>query len=140
MCISNHRFVSVALRVLLLGVIFVPLGCGQKQKATVSGTVTYKGTPLTSGTVTFYGSDNQVVSGSIDTNGAYSIAGVPVGPAKISVITPPAPSPKQVKGGVPGGDAQTNSVQIPKKYELPDQSGLTYTVVSGSQEHPIELK
>ena len=100
-------------------------------------TVTYKGSPLTAGSVTFYGEGNQVASCSIEPDGEYTVTNVPVGPTKIAVSVPPAVrEPKGYK--IP--QSGEKSVQIPRNYSDGEKSGLTYTVVEGSQEHPIELK
>jgi hypothetical protein len=120
----------------------VTLGCGRK--GTVSGTVNYKNKPLPSGTVTFFGANKEIVGNGSINNGNYSIANVPPGPVKITVSTPPVramapdrrhPPPKDMPGG-----PTTPPVAIPTQYGNPEQSGLEYTVQSGSQQHPIDLK
>jgi hypothetical protein len=120
--------------------VFCLIGCAKSTKAKVSGTVTYKGTPLTNGVVSFYGQGNQVASCSIEPDGSYTVADAPVGPAQIAVAVPP--DMKEPKGyKIPhaeGGSAK--SVQIPRNYAEAEKSGLTYMVETGSQEHLIELK
>lgn len=112
-------------------------GCdGGASKATVAGAVTYKGKPLPTGTIAFIGKDNKVVSAAIESNGRYSVARVPVGPAKISVSTPPAPP----KGAAAAGMPVLETVSIPAQYNDPEKSGLTYDVKPGAQEHSIDLK
>lgn len=135
---SDIRRFSVLVRftVLLLSV-FCLIGCSKSPTAKVSGTVTYKGSPLTAGVVTFYGEGNKVATCSIEPNGAYTVANAPIGPAKIAVSVPPVvPEPKNYKIPQTGEKA----LQIPHNYADGEKSGLTYTVVEGSQEHPIELK
>src|SRR5438093_7592816 len=54
-----------------------------------SDLVTYKGTPLTSGTIIFHSPDGYVDSTSINARGEYTLANFPVGKAKITVATQP---------------------------------------------------
>ena len=110
-------------------------GCGGASNATVSGTVTFQGKPLPSGTVAFFGKDNQVASGAIESDGHYSVQRVPVGPVKISISTPPPPSQEAAASGMP----TLQTIEIPAKYSDPAQSNLTFTVKPGSQEYPIKL-
>lgn len=121
---------------LAAGLTVALAGCGGSSKATVSGTVTYKGEPLPAGMIAFIGKDNQVASGAIEPNGHYSVRNVPIGPVKISVTPPPAPLQDSKP---PEGMPTTKSVSIPDHYKDPEKSGLTYTVKSGSQDHPINL-
>ncbi|MBO0699966.1 MAG: hypothetical protein J2P46_16330, partial [Zavarzinella sp.] len=53
-------------------------GCGST--TTVSGTVTYKGAPLSGGSVTLVSGDGVAHSGAIQPNGTYTIPDVPTGP------------------------------------------------------------
>jgi hypothetical protein len=127
-------------------------GCGPAA-GTISGKVTYKDKPLPGGSVTFLTSDQKVKSATIGTDGTYQIAGVTVGPAKIGVSPPAAPTalPKGMKmdaskmGGAPEGSAvalppDTKPVALPPQYQDPAKSGETYTVTAGKQEHDIHLK
>ena len=116
---------------------FALAGCGGDPTGTVSGTVTYKGKPLPTGTVAFIAKDKPPITGAIESSGRYSVARVPVGPVTIAVSTPPAwPKGARSTTSMP----MLETVAIPAKYNTPEQSGLTYTVTPGSQEHPIELK
>ena len=119
------------------------MGCGSsKGGAKVSGTVKYQGQPLPSGNVTFFDAKKEIVGSAEITNGSYSMTGVPPGKVNISVTTPPAmpidpsnPAPKDMKG-----EAPVPGVPIPPQYGNPEQSGLTYDVKPGPQDHPIELR
>jgi hypothetical protein len=62
-------------------------GCGSGF-GEVSGTVTSRGQLVTSGTVLLLASDKLSHSGIIDDNGRYTIPKVPVGIAKIAVLSP----------------------------------------------------
>jgi hypothetical protein len=116
-------------------------GCGGSSGGTVSGTITYNGTPLNAGTITFFGKDDKSASGSIDADGKYTVANVPVGPVKIAIRTPP-PIPDTKAKDVPHveGASAVKPIQIPPMYADQKSSDLTFTVNPGSQEFPIALK
>jgi hypothetical protein len=61
-------------------------GCGGGV-ADVSGTVSYNGNPVKSGTVTVRASDGTVYSGTIE-NGNYVVVGIPSGEVKFTVVSP----------------------------------------------------
>jgi hypothetical protein len=137
------------LRAALLGLLGLALpGCGSRPKGTVSGTVTYKGELVPSGTVAFYGPDDQVASAAIGPDGTYSASGVPLGDVKVTVTTPPPPDPNaaerlkknpmiQERGIV---IKQEKVVSVPRKYNLPGTSGISLTVTQGSQPFDVPLK
>ena len=135
----------------LLLLLVLPIsGCGGgRPSGTVTGTVTYKGAPLTTGKVIFYGANNQVASAAIGDDGKYEAIKVPLGPVKVAVDTPPPPSAAAVKAAKAGkkrferGNPITvpeNTVSIPAKYANPEQSGFSLTVKEGSQPYDIDLK
>ena len=135
--------------VLFIGII----GCGGGP-ATVSGTVTYKGAPVTGGSITLhFDGDKPPAGGSIDGNGKYAIQSTTLGKASVSIETESQRSmmPKQTdiaspKDGMPpevtkmpGGGAATVYVKIPEKYSDAKRSGLTWDVKSGQQTKNWEL-
>lgn len=125
-------------------------GCGSPT-AVVSGTVTFKGHPLPSGTILFHGSDGRVEHGLIGSNGVYTLTNAPPGPVRISVKSHPAsPTGMPSRGGPPPAAPTDLSpavkeqrdgkfVSIPARYLDPQRSGLTYTVRPGIQTHDINL-
>jgi hypothetical protein len=144
--------------VVLLLVLPALAGCG-KRTGFVSGKVTYQGRPLTSGSVTFHGADGRTDSGSITPEGNYTVPQAPVGTAKVTVLVRPSrpgrlpqegpakETPKHPGEGKAGKHpsagpaAQAGRPQvIPKKYEDPNQSGLTFTVTTGKQTIDIPLE
>jgi hypothetical protein len=135
----------------LIGLIVLALaGCGPGEGA-VSGTVKFKGQPLTVGdnTVTFLGEDGSVKSCTVEPDGSYTFRGVHGGRARITVHSlPPPPSLLTA----PGEDGQMKPVGgagqpskpgqfggIPDRYKDPDKSELTFDVHRGSQTFDIEL-
>jgi hypothetical protein len=132
----------------LLLVLLVP-ACNKianKPKAKVSGKVTYKGVPLPSGTVTFFGADNEFASAPIGSDGSYSASAVPLGNVSVVVATPPpgispevaAKNPQLKLKGFKGSTEKT--VAIPAKYSKPGGSGIGFNVSEGSQTYDIDLK
>ena len=129
------------------------VGCGPST-GSVSGKVTYKDKALPGGMVTFVGSDQRVKSTPIGADGTYTIDGVTVGTAKISVA-PPVPLPKMPKGmkmdaakmgGAPtdtagaAPPADVKPIFLPQHYQDPETSKLTFPIAKGKQNHNIELK
>jgi hypothetical protein len=135
---------------LALAVSVGALGCGSSE-GKVSGKVTYKGAPLKGGNVYFTTADNKTEMSQIDEDGSYTIPQVPPGPVKISVETASLKKtgsrksygPKDIAPGTytppDPTEAKRRYVEIPARYEDPQQSGLTYTVTRGSQTHDINL-
>lgn len=139
------RLASIAVLCFLLAGI----GCGSQ--GTLSGTVTYKNKKVVWGSVSVIASDNIQYAGEITPEGTYSIAKVPTGPVKLSVVSP-NPSgterggPAAARGGTGDSpDPERSPVPkgawfaIPEKYADPMKSGLSATV-KGETQHNITLE
>ncbi len=135
-------------------------GCGSSNPntpATISGTVTYKGTPLTGGNMMFHGND-VVYPASIGADGTYEGRDFPVGEMTVTIETEsldPAlkskPYPGKSKAGKdkmaeqfrppPEGvtPAASTYVKIPAKYADKTKSGFTVTIKAGRQTQNFEL-
>jgi hypothetical protein len=142
---------------MLLG--FVALGatgCSDPRSATVSGKVSYKGTMLKGGNVTFLSTEGKgTASTQIGEDGNYTLEKAPVGAVKICVETQSlnpkgrvrtpkyAPPPgMEAPGGYTPPDPTKDAkryVPIPDKYAEADTTTLTYTVIKGPQTKDIEL-
>jgi hypothetical protein len=145
----------LVIRTIPLLMLLAAVGCGGST-ALVTGKVTYKGEPLTSGSVVFYGDNGKVDSGLLDADGNYTIARAPVGVVKVAVLA--SKSSKSSRGGPPVGPPLgkgkpkkgTEEVKpipetvlqstIPERYKDAQTSGLVYTVDSGQQVINIDLK
>jgi hypothetical protein len=135
-------------RAAVLLLLLAASGCGRT--ASVTGTVTFKGEPVTSGAVTFYGPGGRVDSSQIDENGKYAVAKAPVGEVKVTVVSAAPRRGGDVPKGkeVPEHPGRSKSsppkagkaVPIPGKYKDPESSGLSYTLKAGSQVINIDLK
>ena len=122
-------------------------GCS-RPKGTVTGKVSYNGEAVPSGTVSFYGKDDEVSSAPIGPDGTYEATKVPLGEVKVTVTTPPPPdenaaerlkkNPMVIDKGI--DIKQQKVVSVPRKYNLPGTSGIRLTVTQGSQPFDITLK
>jgi hypothetical protein len=138
---------SQAGRVWWVGMVLLVLagtGCGPRV-GQVSGKVLYKGQPLPSGTVLFEGPDGSRRGFSpIAADGSYRIDNVSVGVVRIAVVSEPRVPPGLMKpsgpGAQPAAQPKNDHVPIPARYEKPEQSRLTCTVVVGRQIHDIILQ
>lgn len=144
-CSPKRRVLALPL---VLSVLPLATGCGGEAKGTVSGKVTYQGKPLPGGFVTFVPDNGAPVHSDIQSDGTYRIDKAPVGSVKIS-IQPKSEQDASQSSGMPRNPKDYGKLQpamteakssIPPKYGNPNQSGLTYTVVKGSQQHDIDLK
>ena len=139
-------------------VLTLAAGCGSSTD--VTGKVTYKGAPLTAGSVTLVASDGIVYSGTLGADGTFSIPGVPTGEAKVGVVganpaagTKPPPASRGPRGGPgaagrggppPGEGAAAPAPPptgpvLPREYGDPRTSGLTVQVRAGEPVN-IDLK
>jgi hypothetical protein len=131
---------------LALALLAGACGCA---RTTVQGTVTYRGRPVTHGSVIFLSADRTVRSGVIGPTGTYTVTGVHPGPVKIGVISRYAPragadrARDRVRPGKQPLAAKAASqafFALPRKYENPEASGLSCTLVAGRASHDIDLK
>jgi len=153
----NRKCVSL----FLPGLLLLTVGCGSK--GTITGNVSYKGTPITAGTILFVPENGAPQVSAPITEGKYTAEKVPPGPAKVAITSdytgPMALTPMQraMQGGMGKGPAgeipegpkkllegaaqakEKKGVKIPEKYASPSTADLTYTVKGGSQEHNIDL-
>jgi hypothetical protein len=148
-----------ALGLVTLVLPLVLAGCGSS-KATVTGKISYKGEPLGNGRIMFINQKDptKAGAGSIQPDGTYTVPDAPVGPATITVETIPtaaaagggsvgaksgelAKPPAGMNMPMPGagGGGGGKYVKIPDKYKTKEQSGQTYDVKAGKQEHDIDL-
>jgi hypothetical protein len=141
-----------------LAAALVLTGCGggRPGTASVTGTVTFKGKPVTAGTVLFIAADDsQSASAELSPEGTYAMPAAPVGPVKVAVQTATFRSRPAVAAGAkppPGVSASvpqyrpvdnhvgTVYVPIPPRYEKAGTSDLTLTVKKGTQTLDIALQ
>ncbi|MGE3819977.1 MAG: hypothetical protein AB7I30_11105 [Isosphaeraceae bacterium] len=132
---------------LFLALTFLATGCGQSGPVMgrVSGTVTYKGQPLTKGNVSFVSTEpsRPNASGAITSDGSFTLQtrepgdGAEVGEYKIAVTDI---DPDSYNTALPGEAPKVPKSEIPAKYADANTSGLTHSVTTGSNTVTLELK
>lgn len=144
-------------------VLMMVSGCGSTTN--VTGKVTYKGMPVSTGSITLVASNGTAYSGILGTDGSFSIPGVPTGEAQVAVVganpaaavpAPPpppglpggggggglgrgSPAPEGIETGPPQPPAIANGPVIPPQYADPRTSGLTVKIKAG-EPVSIDLK
>jgi hypothetical protein len=125
------------------------VSCSQQPTNTceVTGLITYKGTPLTGGTIYFRSADlkpaeegGKFGQAEIQSDGTYETHSLLPGPMVVTVEVTDSVGkvPKDAKMP-PGFEKQAHHVKIPPKYASPKTSGLTYEVKPGKQTKDFEL-
>lgn len=128
---------------LMLAVALPGCGGSDMKIGAVSGKVTFRGQPVTEGTVSFINADAGAgAEAKLGTDGTYAVetpdGGLPVGTYAVS-ITPPLylddSDPK-----TPPSWVEKKVANIPQKYRSHYKSGLTATVQEGDNDVPFDLK
>jgi hypothetical protein len=120
---------------LLAAVALLAAGCGSKPVGSVSGTVTYKGAPVKSGSVNFVSATGAADQAKLSESGAYTIPSLEAGEYKVYILPPtPEPQPPGTKLAPPP------KFEVPAKYQDAKSSGITKTVTGGKNDIPIDLK
>jgi hypothetical protein len=133
-----------------------PLACGESgpEMARVTGTVTYKGKPVSKGTIAFVSTSpgRPNATAKLDASGYYRLQtrdpgdGAELGDYDVTIYS--RDDPTETIGGqnvvpqfIPKKSAQPAKPQrlTPEKYENPKTSGLRKTVKSGSNTFDFEL-
>jgi hypothetical protein len=129
--------------------VMVLSGCSGEPNATVSGKVTYKGKPVTSGVVVLVGQGGQASApGVVREDGTYVITKAPVGPVKVSFDNPPPYLPPQAYQRQAPMDKETKEAiklasrysPTPPQYKNPALSGLSVELKRGSNQFDIALQ
>jgi hypothetical protein len=152
---------SLRLLLLLCFALFTGLltGCTANSQAPshISGTVSYKGSPVPGGTITFHSDGEGIYSYALSADGKFAVRNIPKGALLVTVETESVNPKKKVKDYGGKGDkqyqeriaAEGNSaanktpppayVHIPSKYANAKTSGLTITAAAGDQVHDFNL-
>lgn len=148
--LSRNRVGRAAAAVWVMAVALAGCGPTPPPTGTVSGLITYKGQPVTAGTVTFRNDDKGLVAGMrLDSEGRYELryAGgkkIPVGDYGV-VISPPEPylpNAAELATAAASADAAPPPVAspvIPKRYRSPQTSGLNFTVNPGPNTFDLDM-
>lgn len=139
---------------LLLATLSWIAGCGPGETrlaesgATLTGTITYKDSPVQFAMVIVQGANDVTTTGKVGDDGKYRVENVPAGPVKVAVNT------KAAMGDFTAKSMQQNSaaldpkaskafsapkfVDVPEKYFVVETSGLTTTIQKG--ENTFDIK
>jgi hypothetical protein len=162
---SRSHLRTIALLVccsILSGLILSSFGCKPVGaiKNEVSGKVTYKGAPVTGGTLTFIGQNNYMLPCEIASDATYHATNAAIGPCKVTIETESvkivdpdeldkakktmskaeydkyAAAMQESMKNPPGGRIY---VKIPKKYADAKTTTLAYDVAEGKQVKDFDL-
>jgi hypothetical protein len=137
------------LLIIVVGLFFLGRPTG-----TVTGKVTFRGKPVYTGSVIIVGKDGVAAAGPIETDGSYAVQKAPVGEVTVGVVSKDpvylhrisqlrssrTPIPASALT-TPAGLDRRKWFPIPKEYEEPVHSGLTFSVQKGeNNKYDIELK
>lgn len=136
------RAVLTGTLTLILPILSVGCGSSGPAMGRVSGKVTYKGSPLTKGTVTFQSTapNGRNATGEIQSDGSYTLQtekpgdGALAGDYKVTIFA----HDEELLDYIPTKPLPPKRL-APAKYEKTETSGLTATVKSGSNPLNFEL-
>src|SRR5262249_22519239 len=138
------------------GVLLIIIGLFylSRPTGTVTGKVTFRGKPVYTGSVIIVGKDGVAAAGPIETDGSYVGRRAPVGEVAVGVVSKDpvflhrvstlrssrTPVPASALAPPPNLERK-KWFPIPKEYEEPVHSGLTFSVQKGeNNKYDIELK
>ena len=147
---SRPRYWSLAASCLIALSGLCASGCGSRT-ATVVGTVTYQGKPVSGGSVIVYCSDKQIARGVIAVDGTSSIPNVPHGSSVVTLQAPAqAPAGLRTQQTLPpssGGPlpptvqvSDPTRIALPLRYGVPEESGLSIGIERATVNYDIDLK
>jgi len=132
--VLNSSWQSRLGALILFGVVAL-LGCSNKKPVgSISGKVTYKGNPVTTGSINFYAAERGMAAeAKMDASGNFSIKELEVGTYKV-YISPPVP--EQLPPGTP---PKKEKFEVPAKYQDPARSTITKDVKAGPNDIPVDI-
>lgn len=122
----------------------VTVGCGPSDrdagavKAMASGTITYKGTPVSGGRVNLYSAETGAgASADLDSSGKFSLLNpIPIGWYKVVVLPPEAKPPESESGEYVEQPSYDN---IPEKYRSELSTDLNAEVKEGDNRFTFDM-
>jgi len=126
-----------------MGIMFLALAACRPEtnrglsKASVRGTVTFEGKPVSQGLVSFSSPETGVgASVEIQPPGEFTFPdGIEVGTYQVSI----APPFREETAGAPSTQPEPEFPEIPLKYRAPHESGLTAEVVPGENQFQFDM-
>jgi len=121
-----------------LGVCVIFMGCGGESEGEVSGTVTFDGKPIPSGSIVFAKTDGSVRGGGVIKDGSFQTKLVP-GTYKVEVSAPKAAG-KRTQKGFDGKDEviELTEEMLPEWYNK--KTELTEEIKPGRNALKLDLK
>ena len=130
---------------LLFVAAYLSAGCGVTP-ASVDGTVTVDGKPVTAGQVSFLPATGNATSAEIGPDGSYHVDGLTPGEVIVLVVGQPPPvtgneslRTKLSTTGRPAAEAPSGP-EVPKKYQSVATSDLKRNLQPGPNTFPIDLR
>jgi hypothetical protein len=134
------RFPRIAVWALL---VLPTAGCGPAGVGQVSGKVTFRGDPVTEGTIEFASSD-YAADVPLESDGSYEFetpdGGLPPGEYAVAIHPVMVPDPRDNPERTPPALIEKDDPKIPKKYRSLQTSNLTRTVVEGKNSFNFDLE
>ena len=130
---------SIPSLVACLSLLALLAGCGASYDATISGTVTMDGAPLTKGTVSFHpNAGGAVATGKINIDGSFTVQtattkGLEPGEYKVTVVATDPPPPSTNGEELPG------ILLTAPEFGRLDSTPLKFTVEAGANQFDIPV-
>lgn len=120
----------------VLALALAGCGPGEKPTGTVAGKVSYRGSPVTAGSVNFLSKTGAAAIARVDATGQFKVDG-PLEAGEYRVYaSAPLPEPQ-----APGTKATgPPKFDLPAKFRDPASSGVVVTVKAGPNDVPVEFK
>lgn len=141
---DNRLIVGLAVATSMVVAIWFAYGGKEiRDRAVVTGQVTYRGQPLRFGTVVFEPEAGQYATGAIQPDGTFQMEtfgegeGVPIGTNKVRFVCFAGQDPA-AKRAAPRGEGLTlGDPLIPKKHLSSDTSGIVVELKPGDRQHLV---
>lgn len=131
-CIQAERYVVVV----VTSVLLAAAGCTPAVDGLpVVGTVSYQGTPLDHGMISFLAPGEKPIGAAISPSGTYE-AMLPAGEYQVAVVAPPK-LPEGYREGDPLPPPDPNA--LPAQFARPRTSGLSATVSADKESQTIDF-
>ncbi|HZN36427.1 MAG TPA: hypothetical protein VFB80_21505 [Pirellulaceae bacterium] len=129
---------------LATSVILISAGCGMDSGATLTGSVTYEGTPLAKGSITLTPSDGKgPIAGGEITAGRYSISGLVPGKKQVQIAAAEESGPPLSSADLANAAKSGKPAAPPPKEIVPPNAvgnGAIIEVQAGTHTHDFALK
>jgi len=121
-------------------------GCGDSSGpvGSLSGKVTYKGEPVTEGSIVFFNPETGAAAeAQLDLDGTYvietQVGGLPPGTYQVSISPPEIPDPSTPPNTAPSMIPK-DMPNVPKKYRRRETSDLTVVIHQGENTYDLDMQ